>query len=214
MSPELLSAIADVVRAAAWPCVVLFLSYRYRAEVGRLIDRLRKGGVAEFDPVNEQQHAVAPTTPSIDGSTHALAAIRSAAVQRWEAELRATPLLANETDPGKREALLITIATKAVMISNFAQFESVMYASQIALLSYLNAQPAGDILGKLRELFYAPALVRQPEVLGNYPFENYMAFLTNALFVHITDGTATLTDVGRDYLLWRVEAQRPPRAIG
>jgi hypothetical protein len=156
-----LAGIAQIIRAIAWPGVVLFLALRYRAEVGRLIDRLRKGGPAEFDPIQTPQHSPEPALPP------------------------------SASEPERIDAAI--------------------YASQSDILTHLKAVPAGETADRLRELFYAPALERFPEVLKSYPFENYLGFLVNTLMVRLEGLRLVLTNVGADYLLWRVETKKPPR---
>ena len=209
------AAVAELIRAVAWPGLALFLLIRYRDHVGRLIDRLRKGGPAEFDPLPPPQRtATGSLAPGAIGSDSAVSHIRTEAVVNWEEQLREMPQLRDEHDHSKREEVLLTLAVKALLVACFERAEGVMYASQVELLTYLNARPVGESAERLRELFYAPAATRFPETYHAYPFENYLGFLKVSLLVRVDDLHVSITPEGRDYLVWRLEQKKPPRIHG
>src|SRR5712664_4061482 len=138
--PDVAQGIASVLHAVVWPGVVLFLAVRYRDQVGRLIDRLRKGGPAEFDPVLPPQPTVASSLPATQAVLGAVEQMRTPAVREIEAKIRALDVVTGVADPAHREAVLVTIAAKAVELGLFERTEANIYASQVELLSYLNAR--------------------------------------------------------------------------
>lgn len=208
-------ALAELIRAVAWPGVTLFLVFRYRDHVGRLIDRLRKGGPAEFDPIPPAQSPPSSTLPpEALGSQSALAPIRTAAVIKVEGILSHLPALETETDLARRHGILLTIAAKASLVAIFERTESAIYASQLELLNHLNSQAEGESLDRLRDLFYAPAASRFADLYRNYSFEAYLNFLIRSMMVSVADVRAQLTPEGLDYLMWRVEQKKAPRLYG
>jgi hypothetical protein len=215
---ENVAAIADLLRAVAWPAAFLFVVFRYKDHVGRLIDRLREGGPAKFDPIPQQPTkptasipSSAPGNPAVSTS---LASIRTPAVVEMEKLIEGLPAVTNDNDPTSRNATLITLAAKAVIVSQFERAEANIYASQLDLLHYLNSRAGGEAPSRLKELFYDPARNKFPDVYKSYAFEAYLQFLAAAFFIANTGTQVAITAMGREYLLWRVEQSRPPRVIG
>lgn len=215
MFVEATGAIADLLGALAWPGVALLVVHLYREQVGRLIDRLRKGGPAEFDPLPPPQPK---HTESLSAgaarSTHAVAKLRTAAVVKWEQQLQSWPAVQDEADPTRRSEVLLTLAAKAVLVASFERTEAIIFASQLDLLNYLNARQDGEPADRLRELFYEPAVTRFPEIYRVYSFDNYLGFLHSAFLVEKEGAQVRLSVEGREYLLWRVEQRKPPRSHG
>jgi hypothetical protein len=128
--------------------------------------------------------------------------------------VRTVPALVNETDPARREAVLVTLTARVALIAQFERTEASIYASQLELLNYLNARPTGESVDRLRELFYAPAVARFPDTYRGYPLDGYLGFLQGSGLVTITDLRVSISPAGRDYLVWRIEQQKPPRVHG
>lgn len=211
----LIASIANLLKAVAWPGVVIFLALRYRDHIGRLVDRLRKGGPAEFDPLPPTQSKPAGGLPAATpAGPGALEPLRTPTVKQWEERIRALPVLAEEPNVDKRESALLALAAHAFLTSLFERTEAVIYASQLELLTYLNAKPAGEATTRLHGLFYNPAVARFPDVYRSYPFENYMSFLQQSMLISFSNLDAIITLQGTEYLLWRLEQHKPPRVVG
>ena len=217
---EVLSAVASVLQATAWPAVAVFVVVRYHDHVGRLLDRLRKAGPGEFDPLpNTQVESTSkPPVPALpapaDATPSALVSIRTLAVEQWEENLKAMPVLSSETIPAKRESALLTVAAKAVLISTFERAEASIYGSQLELLAYLNTRGEPESAERIRETFYEPASTRFPELYRGYSFDGYLGFLSFAQLISIQNLAVSISQIGREYLLWRVEQRRLPRTQG
>lgn len=211
---EATRAIADFLKAIAWPAVAVFVVLRFKEQVGRLIDRFRKGAGAEFDPLPGPQRRPEPLTADVARTVPALERLRTQTVIQWEGHVLRLPFLVAEADPERRQEILLAIAARAALVSMFERTEANIWASQLELLNYLNASPDGEQAERLRELFYEPAAVRFPDAYRNYSFEGYLGFLQQSALVSVVDLRVTISPQGREYLLWRIEQQKPPRHYG
>lgn len=212
---DVVQAIAELLKAVAWPAVALFVLVRYRDHIGRLIDRVREAWGAKMDPVQAPQKKPEATLPTESvSSSGALERARTPAVRQWENTLSKIPILAAETDPASRESYLLTIAAKALLVSQYERIEASIFASQIELLNYLNSKTGGETKERLRELFYQPASQRFPEFYRNYTIDGYLAFLAQWGLIVITDDRVEISAQGMEYLVWRVEQKRIPKLFG
>ncbi len=212
---EATRAIADFLRAIAWPAVALFVALRFKEQVGRLIDRIRKVAGTELDPLPGPQRRPPESLPAEAGrATAAFEHLRTPAVLHMENQVRNIPVLAVEADPAKRQDILLTLAAKGFLVSLFERTEGNIWASQMDLLNYLNSKPDGETAERLRELFFEPATARFPEAYRMYSFEGYLGFLQASALVTVVNLRVNINPAGREYLLWRIEQQKPPRLYG
>ena len=58
------------------------------------------------------------------------------------------------------------------------------------------------------------AAARFAPMFANYPFESYLSFLRSNELVELDGGVARITQKGRDYLAWRVQARKAPKPAG
>ena len=107
------------------------------------------------------------------------------------------------TDPADiRKALSKELAANRII----RWFESAQYrifASQVAALTYLNAQPSPVPKDGLRE-FYDKAAADYPILYAGGTFEQWFAFLTAQRLVAEGDAVISISLVGREFLQWRV----------
>lgn len=212
---DISASIAELLRAAAWPSVVIFVLVRYRDHVGRLIDRFRKGGSAEFDPVIPQKtEPVNPLQTGASSGITALEHLRTPAVRQWEEELKKFPVVSQEPSPEKRTAIITTLAAAVGLIALFERTEASIYGSQVALLQHLNGKPLGESKDTVKRMFYDPAAARFPDVYKNYPFESYLNWLQTSYLIVVNNTMVSLRNEARDFLVWRVQQQKVPRIIG
>jgi hypothetical protein len=218
VTPDLISAIADLVRSMAWPAAAVFGVVFFRDDIRALAIRLRKGGPAEFDPPSQALAAGAEssknalTLPTVSA---ALANIpTSPATATWENSIKELDVFKAASSPAEREAVLARIAARAVVTMLFEIVESNIYASQIALVTYLNANRSGVLLTHLKVTFYDKAVQQHPSLYANYPFEPYLDFLQRHGLVTVDAVSAKINPQGIEYLAWRIEQGKPPRLVG
>lgn len=221
---ELLRAIAELAGAMAWPSVALILAFAFRKEIVDLAKRLRRGGGAEFDPV--PQSTAPPTNLLTAGRTDVGASISSAASDTlegfprtpatvsWERFLLESPQLKSIEASQEREKILVRMLARAILINQFEQADSSIWASQLELLAYLNSKRQGETLRRLKELFYDRAAAETPAWYQNYSFDGWLGFLQRNNLLALNDGLATITNEGIEYLAWRVQQARAPKLHG
>lgn len=232
---DFVRALAELIRAAAWPLVVLFLLYRYRDRLGELIPRLRELFGAKFDPPVpvlqassergspvEQLQAItpggdAPPVPAANAAGDAvpwfIEAVRSPTVIEAEQFILNTPEIRALGDSRTRERVLSTLAAAFLVISGFEQIEAEIWGSQIYLLQGLNGAPHGFARELLKTSYYDVAAVRFPAWFVNYSFEQYLDFLSSYGLVADTP-SVTITEKGRQYLMWRLRQRKPMKPTG
>jgi hypothetical protein len=213
----------------------VFLLWRYRDRLGELIPRLRElPGGAKFDPpAAPQEHAsagdaaqslqaltTATTTPPAQGAPDqqrlppALETIRSPTVAEAERWLLNSPeIQALPPDPGLRERAFVLVAAAFMVAGGFERLEGAIWASQLALLQALNVTPEGMAPAAVKTMFFDIAASRFPKWFEGYPFERYLGFLTS--FAVVAEASViTITEAGREYLLWRIRLRKPPKIGG
>lgn len=215
----ILESIAKLVGACAWPLVALILATVFQKEIRALLGRLRKGAGVEFDPPPQSDPSTTSGLPTSVGIATAAAAAtlpfaRTLATQGLEATVRALPAVAQAASAQAREEVLVALAARVILVSQFERIEAVIWRSQLALLAHLSAKPAGDLLTMVRSAFYEPAVVEFPAVFHNYPFESYLGFLLRSALVEQRGDVLVLTQLGTEYLAWRIEQRKAPKAQG
>jgi hypothetical protein len=209
MDLELLTAITDLARALAWPIVALLGLWWFKPEVRGLLGRFRRAAGLEFYPPTTQSGSVTVTTATGLSPDLVLSPSAAAVV----AELRAIPDFQKASDARRIELLLHATAWLQVIV-NFEQIESVIWGSQIALLEHLNALGGGDSFANLKTRFYDPAAARHAPMFAGYLFDAYLGFLRGNELIETDGGVARITQRGRDYLAWRVQARKAPKSFG
>lgn len=231
---DFLRAVADLIRAAAWPLLVLFVLLRYRDRVSDLLSRLREMMGIKFDaPVTQVANAgrnplervemlggeVAAAASAVPVAAPGeippeLQAARTPVVRRLEETIVNGPLFQALQDPATRARALLTLAAAAIVAGTFERAESAIWGSQLDLLETLNGSPAGIPRVHAKERFYDVARIKFPSWYVNYSFEAYMAFLLSFWLVNDDGVTVTLRDDGREYLVWRAREGKPRKILG
>jgi hypothetical protein len=231
---DFLRALADLVRAGAWPTVAVFLLWRYRDRLGDLIPRLRELFGAKFDPLPPgpqtlkppddpvaQLQALAPAQPVSQMPTAGggnalpavLASIRTPPVLEAEQMILNADEMKTITDPAIRQQALTTLAAALLIAGAFERIEGTIWASQLFLLQKLNGMQSGISRDQVKTQFFDMAAERFPGWFKNYSLDQYLGFL--ASFRLITDGPAVhITEYGREYLVWRVRQGQPMKVAG
>lgn len=210
----LLSALAEILGALAWPGVAVAVAILFRPEIRNLLTRLRKGGGVEFDRIPQPTRrpdglsdARVPVTDDASESPFP----RTAATREIEDFVLSLPQVAGAHD---RDTVLVTLAARAVLMTYFEQVESSIWKSQIELLTYLNSCPNGADSDQVRKMFYQPASTRYPGVFATYPYESYLDYLINHRLVEVVESVVRITGRGGEYLVWRINARRAPKMYG
>ena len=217
-------AVADILRAIAWPAVAVVAGVYFRREIRDLARRLRKGGGAEFDPL--PQATSGPANPLLPPGGSAASAIsraanttleafpRTPATVNWEAWLVQSDALREVAAPDEREKVLLRMLARAMLVNQFEQTEGSIWASQLDLLAYLNSRRSGESKEQAKALFYDRAAAQFPSWYERYDFDGWLTFLRRYSLVIVNDDAVAITPEGIEYLAWRVQQGRPPKLQG
>ncbi len=206
---NLISSSAQLLNAIAWPVVALSGGLFFKSEIKALLSRIRKGGGVEFDPISQSGSSSASTEVAV-----LIKLPRTPATQSIISMILEDPSIKNVTDTRAREESLLLVAGRAVLIFQFTQVESLIWGSQLALLSYLNSKNNGETLENLKQYYYDPASKSYPEWFANNPFEGYIGFLQHNGMIELVGNSARITQLGLEYLAWRVETRKPLKPYG
>ena len=197
-----------------WPILALVALLLFRKQLRDLLSRIRKGGGVEFYPSPQPAEPSPDILPGADGSATNVPFPRTPATRAMEDFIRSLPSIASTPEPRDREQVVITLAARALLIGIFEQVEASIWASQIALLSHLHVTSNGASRDDLQRYFYQPAASRYATVFATYNLDDYLRFLVNFGLVVVTEGRASITDRGREYILWRLEMRKAPKTFG
>ncbi len=216
---EVIRSIPPLLDAIAWPILAVVALRLFRPQLASLLTRIRKGGGAEFYPLQqstESSPGILPTTdlPTTSETTTNPPFPRTPAIRKVEDLIRSFHPFASATAPADRENILITLSARAILIALFEQVEASIWESQIALLTHLNSNIGGVTRKDLQHDFYEPATNRYPEIFASYSYDSYLQFLVNTGLVMDSEGMVSITDQGREYLVWRAESRKAPKMFG
>jgi hypothetical protein len=170
---DFLRASAELFKAILWPVAALIIAYIYRVQIAELLIRLREFTGAKFDPPRQTQTLTEHPAASLESLAVAGAAVavagagalpldiervRTAVVKKIEAML--DPIIGSYpalADPELRATALRTIAALAIKTGTFASIDSVIWASQLNLLQFLNGTSVGASKPQLKGAFYDPS---------------------------------------------------------
>ena len=187
----------------AWPLAVVTLGLVFigvfRRPISRFIDRTRsvsKDGVRAFEDPQ-------PAAETPDALTKFLETYHNPLLLEEEAALEGEIKNLGLTDPADiRKALSKELAANRIM----RWFEAAQYhifASQVAALTYLNAQP-GPISKDGLRVFYDKAAADFPTMYAGRTFDQWFAFLTAHRLVAERETGVGISVAGRGFLQWRV----------
>jgi len=107
---------------------------------------------------------------------------------------------------------LSTVAAAMAISATFERLEGAIWASQLLLLQTLNSTPSGLTQDQVKAQFYDKAAAGFPLWYVSYPFDHWLGFLRSFWSVQV-GARITITDDGREYLVWRVRQQKPMKLI-
>jgi hypothetical protein len=187
----------------AWPIAALigFVVFvlLFREKVGALITRLKRAGPFEVE-------ASAPNTQA------AIENVRADALPQLSHPLENIVLREREqaimrdlqirvgTDIRLQNEQLVTHLAATQLALVFETVSRLIWGSQVNLLIYLS----GRVSVPVRELrqFYDSAAAAHSDGLREYPFERYVAFLTNPGLIVRENDSVRMQPLGREFLAY------------
>jgi hypothetical protein len=207
---ELARVVVDLVKAVAWPTVVVALALKFKPELLTALPSLFRRKVevealgfrAMIDAAAEQQQLAAPGNPSLEklSGLTPLEPSPRLAVNLIENRLRGE---LEAMDPGKRDgSLLRSFAQTRLAYAHELTYNRI-FGSQIAFLKRLN-EISTTTVDHSRE-FFKPYAEKFPEFYATYTFEAWLNFLVAGGLVTETGSSLVINDYGRDFLIYMVE---------
>lgn len=221
---QIFLGVLDVLKHWAWPLVVLFFGWRYKAEIleskpalREFFTRVRKveaGPTGVKAELAELAAAVQQTATS--------AVVAEVKAEEGSIELKELPGLPRTQAMGKLEKelhanlrafpedqridLLVRNLAQSRLEAAFALTYHAIFGSQIEGLIQLRARR--KVVNDEAYAFYQPYEQQYPDVYKGYGFGGWLNFLTSkGLVKQEADGVLSITDEGDDFLKW-MEARK------
>ncbi len=104
----------------------------------------------------------------------------------------------------EREKVLFSYSQMIYLIMQFNRIYTLIYGSQIRILERLNSSK-NETLDSIMP-FFDEAKRNDPKFYENYPFKNYLEFLTSYGLIQIEANSVIITPIGRDFFKYIVES--------
>lgn len=189
-----------------WPSVVLSLGVLFiivfRRPIADLLGRTRKvgkGGLETYD--NAQLPAPTDTRTEVEKF---LRTYDNPLLLEQEGSIRMDLKNRKLDAPADSQQVLIRALAGTQILLHFERVFSAIFASQVAILNFLNSRPEGASLDDLRP-FYEDARTRFPAIYRESDFESYLGFLQSFQLLDISQGAVSIKPAGREFLKWLVE---------
>jgi len=170
---------------------------KFEGSICRSVDRLRRLGSAEFDPMPNKELPQDEAPPTVE--TRALPAPASSLEQRYVSQVE-TWMQQIPVDQ-REERLKLALAVWQISY-HFEFVNSNILGSQLSLLKAANSHPVP--VDQVRA-GYDGIAAANPHLYSNYPYERWLAWLRDAArCVNDSQGLVSITDEGRAFLNYLV----------
>jgi len=177
----------------------------FRRPIGALLDRTKKVGKGGLEAFESAQLPAPAEKP--DPLAEFMGTFDNPLLREQEASILADLKARSLTDASAAQKALIRSLAGTQILLLFERLQGFIWASQIALLTYLNSRPTGAPLTEIRP-FYDNAKQNYPAIYHDYSFDAWVAFLQSWMLIERKDDSVALSKVGREFLKWRIEVGR------
>jgi len=193
-----------------WPSVVLiiaiFFLLVYKKDISGLLSRVSGFKISSFNATTKQDLANKPLDSS--SSDELMKMFDSKFLLEREKYIKDD--LNNRGITEDKESIKVLIrhlaGTQVQLI--FERIYAMIYGSQIIILQHLNTKSNGDTKETILPI-YSSATQQYVEEYKNYPFDEYMGFLTNYSLVEKKNDRFFITHIGRDFLTFIAQTGKP-----
>jgi len=200
----LVLALVDLIKGIAWPAAIVAVLLLFRADVSRLIPRLREIGPtgAKLDPAQKADAQRAAAEQVSDPSRIVLKDLpglaRTDAIANLERVLHAA--LVN-IPPEEQVDRLVRLLAEARIATEFEKIYRLIFGSQIAGLRELNSRHSVPT-AEARRRFDEEVVPANPDFYRGeqFTFEQWLGFLRNSGLVAEAEERLSLTPLGKDFL--------------
>jgi hypothetical protein len=168
----------------------------FRSDVRALFPRLKKAGPTglEFDPSRQVLSAVTRELQELPGFP-----ARTPMITKVETELHAELGI---IDPEKQIDVLVRHLAVARLGRNFEQIYRVIFGSQIAGLKALASASGGSTSREESASFFDGVKAKFPEFYEKNTFDEWIQYPKTAGVVTETGDQISITELGREFLLY------------
>lgn len=191
-------ALVPIAQTGIWALLVKALGSevlsRFDQAINRTLDRLKKAGPAEFEPVTTNQLDVKVDPPVV--ATQALPPFPVGSLPAvYEKNIREA---LHKLPQAEQETAVIRVLAATQIAWRFEAFNFLIWGSQIALLQALNVS---SLSVEQAKPFYVHAATVFPDLYKTYSFESWLDWLiSHPMFVSREGDVLSITDEGREFL--------------
>lgn len=196
---EWAKVVFDLIKGVAWPLALFMVVWIFRTQLRERIKDLISvgpGGAVLQAPV---QPPVERPIAAVSAADHPMKTVQSVLIPRIESEL-------NNLPHDDRYKQLVVALAEARIDRAFEWVFSIIFGSQILALRRLKDVPSISI-GE-GEAFFDEAVKPHYPVLAEAGFERWSAFLIEQKLVKVEGDRISITDLGKDFLLF-VDFNKP-----
>ena len=211
---HLLKDITTLLGVLIWPLVVIIIFLILRRPLKEFINRIKsigfKGtGIETEIPKKQSSDEGSPYEKLIKEIPNKnLERIQSNFNPETLEVFRKTVLNESNVDSFKtheeREQVLFSYSQMIYLIMQFNRIYNLIYGSQIRILDRLNS--SNDETLESIMPFFEEAKRNDPKFYGDYPYKNYLEFLSSYSLIQIEANSVKITPIGIDFFKYIVES--------
>jgi hypothetical protein len=192
-----------------WPLVVVAIGVVaivcFRRCIAAFINRARglkyPGGEIQAGPPPQD-----PAEIKVGSAEKLLQALDSPVLLKLEKGIRDFLSKEGISTAEDKEKVLIRHLAASELTLVFTRIDFLIYQSQLKILEFLNSNPSAP--KQMARDLYNAAIAFYPEVLKNYPFENYLGFLKTNNLIHEEEEILSITEGGMEFLAFLIRTRR------
>ena len=198
----------------AWPIsvviIALFFMVQFKEPIGALLSKTKKIGKSGLETHDYAQ--IPADVESKQAIEEFMATFDNPLLKENEDNIDQDLAERGLTGADAQRALVRSLAGTQILLG-FEKVQTTIFASQIDLLTHLNGAAAGIDIAQAVE-FFDDAAAEYPNLYENRSFEEWLTYLSSWGLVGIEDQRLTISQVGREFLKWRLSEGRIGPAVG
>lgn len=205
--------VLDFLSSIAWPLITIIIFLALKNPISNFINNIKKltYGDTGIETNSVKQKDDEDYLTELLGDTKDASNLDKVLAKFSDNALNSIDeIIENETQISTVEGLpnkyerIYKYAKLLILIKNAEKIYSLILGSQIRMLQRLNYSQI-ETKAELK-LYYDNAVKNNPEGYKNYPYDSYLNFLVLNGLIKIENEDVHITDAGRDFLRYIVEA--------
>ncbi|MBJ2124798.1 hypothetical protein [Flavobacterium sp. IB48] len=203
----------DFLSTISWPIVALVVFLSLKTPIKNFINNIKKftyGGTGiETNLANKQIEEdslseILGNNPDATNLDRILAKFSDSTLKSLDKIIENETQISTIDNPQNKYDRIYKYAKILILVKNIEKIHALIFGSQIRLLQRLNysySESKSDL-----KQYYDDAVKKNSEGYNDYSYENYLNFLVINDLVKIDNETVSITDYGKDFLRYIVEA--------